>query len=160
MQPGANNVGRVDWPFLESLQRNLQDGSTLFDHISDVQKADLCVTRHWMRMILWKLSPKSYLGSSPSADWSMSLYFPLNVAKELVSIVSQLPRSAVEAHGLGMELKIYEVANSLADAITDLAALNIPRWREQEIGRCSLPENGRCAGHNWTSVNNTTSKSW
>ncbi|OOO07744.1 hypothetical protein OAory_01042440 [Aspergillus oryzae] len=129
MQPGANNVGRVDWPFLESLQRNLQDGSTLFDHISDVQKADLCVTRHWMRIILWKLSPKSYLGSSPSADWSMSLYFPLNVAKELVSIVSQLPRSAVEAHGLGMELKIYEVANSLADAITDLAALPLsPEW--------------------------------
>ncbi|KAE8317076.1 fungal-specific transcription factor domain-containing protein [Aspergillus transmontanensis] len=129
MQPGANNVGRVDWPFLESLQRNLQDGSTLFDHISDVQKADLCVTRHWMRMILWKLSPKSYLGASPSADRSMSLYFPLNVAKELVSIVSQLPRSAVEAHGLGMELKIYEVANSLADAITDLAAIPLsPEW--------------------------------
>ncbi|KAE8332540.1 fungal-specific transcription factor domain-containing protein [Aspergillus sergii] len=129
MQPGANSVGRVDWPFLESLQRNLQDGSTLFDHISDVQKADLCVTRHWMRMILWKLSPKNYLGSSPSADRSMSLYFPLNVAKELVSIVSQLPRSAVEAHGLGMELKIYEVANSLADAITDLAALPLsPEW--------------------------------
>ncbi|KAK6812573.1 hypothetical protein RU639_011744 [Aspergillus parasiticus] len=129
MQPGANNVGRVDWPFLENLQRNLQDGSTLFDHISDVQKADLCVTRHWMRMILWKLSPKSYLGSSPSADRSMSLYFPLNVAKELVSIVSQLPRSAVEAHGLGMELKIYEVANSLADAITDLAAIPLsPEW--------------------------------
>ncbi|EIT75756.1 hypothetical protein AO1008_03729 [Aspergillus oryzae 100-8] len=134
MQPGANNVGRVDWPFLESLQRNLQDGSTLFDHISDVQKADLCVTRHWMRMILWKLSPKSYLGSSPSADWSMSLYFPLNVAKELVSIVSQLPRSAVEAHGLGMELKIYEVANSLADAITDLAALPLsPEWEDSLV---------------------------
>lgn len=123
MQPGANRVGRVDWPFLESLQRNLQDGSMLFEHISDVQKADLCVTRHWMRMILWKLSPKSYLGSSPSADRSMSRCFPLNVAKELVNIVSQLPRSAVEAHGLGMELKIYEVANSLADAIKDLAAL-------------------------------------
>ncbi|KAE8371043.1 fungal-specific transcription factor domain-containing protein [Aspergillus bertholletiae] len=129
MQTDTNSVARVDWPFLEGLQRNLQDGSTLFDHISDVQKADLCVTRHWMRMILWKLSPKRYLGSSPSADRSMSLYFPLNVAKELVNIVSQLPRSAVEAHGLGMELKIYEVANSLADAITDLAALPLsPEW--------------------------------
>ncbi|OGM47893.1 C6 transcription factor [Aspergillus bombycis] len=129
LQPGVNSVGRVDWPFLEGLQRNLQDGSTLFDRISDVQKADLCVTRHWMRMILWKLSPKGYLGSSPSADRSMSLCFPLNVAKELVSIVSQLPRSAVEAHGLGMELKIYEIANSLADAMTDLAALPLsPQW--------------------------------
>ncbi|KAE8370856.1 fungal-specific transcription factor domain-containing protein [Aspergillus caelatus] len=129
MQPGANNVGRVDWPFLESLQRNLQDGSMLFEHISDVQKADLCVTRHWMRMILWKLSAKHYPGPSPSADQSMSRCFPLNVAQELVNIVSQLPRSAVEAHGLGMELKIYEVANSLADAIKDLAVLPLsPEW--------------------------------
>ncbi|KAE8424004.1 fungal-specific transcription factor domain-containing protein [Aspergillus pseudocaelatus] len=129
MQPGANNVGRVDWPFLESLQRNLQDGSILFEHISDVQKADLCVTRHWMRMILWKLSAKHYPGPSPSADQSMSRCFPLNVAQELVNIVSQLPRSAVEAHGLGMELKIYEVANSLADAIKDLAVLPLsPGW--------------------------------
>ncbi|GAB1198379.1 hypothetical protein APSETT444_007698 [Aspergillus pseudonomiae] len=129
LQPGTNSVGRVDWPFLEGLQRNLQDGSTLFERISDVQKADLCVTRHWMRMILWKLSPKRYLGPSPSADRSMSLCFPLNVAKDLVSIVSQLPRSAIEAHGLGMELKIYEIANSLADAITDLAALPFsPEW--------------------------------
>ncbi|KNG91214.1 putative C6 transcription factor [Aspergillus nomiae NRRL 13137] len=134
LQPGTNSVGRVDWPFLEGLQRNLQDGSTLFERISDVQKADLCVTRHWMRMILWKLSPKRYLGSPPSADRSMSLCFPLNVAKELVSIVSQLPRSAVEAHGLGMELKIYEIANSLADAITDLAALPLsPEWDEVQV---------------------------
>ncbi|KAF7588569.1 hypothetical protein BBP40_005488 [Aspergillus hancockii] len=129
LQPGANQAGHVDWPFLESLQRNLQDGSMLFDHISDVQKADLCVTRHWMRMILWKLSPKNPLTSSPSADQSMSLCFPVSVAKELVGIVSQLPRSAIEAHGLGMELKIYEVANSLADAISNRAVLpHSPEW--------------------------------
>ncbi|KAE8353370.1 hypothetical protein BDV28DRAFT_148108 [Aspergillus coremiiformis] len=135
--PDANQVSLVDAPFLESLQRNLQDGSLLFEHISDVQKADLCVTRHWMRMVLWKLSPKKSLASSPSADRSMSLYFPIMVAKELVGIVSQLPRSAIEAHGLGMELKIYEVANSLADAITNLTVL--PRIQEWELEGDSRP---------------------
>ncbi|KAL1883676.1 hypothetical protein Plec18167_002683 [Paecilomyces lecythidis] len=41
-------------------------------------------------------------------------------AKELVNIAAQLPRSAIEAHGLGMKLKIYEIANSVADAVMDL----------------------------------------
>jgi hypothetical protein len=59
----------------------------------------------------------------------MSPHFPVSVAKELVGIVSQLPRSAIEAHGLGMELKIYEVANSLADAISSRAMLPLsPEW--------------------------------
>ncbi|KAE8154350.1 fungal-specific transcription factor domain-containing protein [Aspergillus avenaceus] len=115
--------GHLDWPSLESLQRSLQDGSGLFAHISDVQKADLCVTRHWMRMILWKISPKGSAASLGRSDQPMSLAFPVFVAKELVGIVSQLPRSAIEAHGLGMELKIYEVANSLADAVAQLAML-------------------------------------
>ncbi|KAB8235690.1 Zn(II)2Cys6 transcription factor [Aspergillus alliaceus] len=123
-------AGHVNWPFLERLQQNLQDGSMVFDHVSDVQKADLCVTRHWMRMILWKLSPNKCLASSPPADATISVGFPVMVAKELVGIVSQLPRSAVEAHGLGMELKIYEIANSLADAITDLTGLpHTPEWQ-------------------------------
>lgn len=126
----AAHAGHVNWPFLERLQRNLQDGSMVFDHISDVQKADLCVTRHWMRMILWKLSPKKCSTSSPPADGTISVGFPVMVAKELVGIVSQLPRSAIEAHGLGMELKIYEIANSLADAITDPTGLpHAPEWQ-------------------------------
>jgi hypothetical protein len=37
-------------------------------------------------------------------------------------MVAQLPRSAIEAHGLGMELKIYEIANSVADAVMNLTA--------------------------------------
>ncbi|PWY89884.1 hypothetical protein BO70DRAFT_330003 [Aspergillus heteromorphus CBS 117.55] len=123
----SNEVKNLDRRFLRLLQDNLQDGSALLDHISDVQKADLCVTRHWMRMILWKVSSKKS-GGSPSS-YSSSPSFPIMVAKELLNIVSQLPRTAIEAHGLGMELKLYEIASSLADAVIDLAMLpRAPAW--------------------------------
>lgn len=100
--PG-DKLGFIDDKFLETLQDKLEDGSMLFDHISDVQKADLCVTRHWMRMILWKLSSKqsvSYQRLLPQRPSSPS--FPVAVARELLNIVSQLPKPAIEAHGLGM----------------------------------------------------------
>lgn len=117
--------------FLETLQDKLEDGSVVFDHISDVQKADLCVTRHWMRMILWKLSTKKSISYNRSPQTPTSPSFPVAVAKEMLNIVSQLPRPAIEAHGLGMELKLYEIANSLADSIMKLAML--PRDSELEF---------------------------
>ncbi|PYI00477.1 hypothetical protein BO78DRAFT_42087 [Aspergillus sclerotiicarbonarius CBS 121057] len=127
MESISNEVHNLDKRFLGLLQDNLQDGSALLDHISDVQKADLCVTRHWMRMILWKVSSKKR--AQGSSHWPTSPSFPILVAKELLNIVSQLPRAAIEAHGLGMELKLYEIASSLADAVIDLAMLpRAPAW--------------------------------
>jgi hypothetical protein len=68
-----------------------------------VQKADLCVTRHWMRMILWRVSARTVGSPYPSSSWwPTSPAFPVSVAKDLLNIVSQLPRTAIEAHGLGM----------------------------------------------------------
>lgn len=93
----------LDRRFFDLLQDNQQDGSTLLDHISDVQKADLCVTRHWMRMILWRVSARTVGSPYPSSSWwPTSPAFPVSVAKDLLNIVSQLPRTAIEAHGLGM----------------------------------------------------------
>lgn len=89
----ADKLGFNDKGFLQTLQDKLEDGSVLFDHMSDVQKADLCVTRHWMRMILWKLSAKKSLPYDQSPQTS-SPSFPVAVAKELLNIVSQLPTTS------------------------------------------------------------------
>lgn len=98
----GDKLGFMDDKFLETLQDKLEDGSVLFDHMSDVQKADLCVTRHWMRMILWKLSSKQNASYRQRSQRPTSASFPVAVARELLNIVSQLPRQAIEAHGLGM----------------------------------------------------------
>ncbi|KAH1424519.1 hypothetical protein KXV70_000279 [Aspergillus fumigatus] len=124
---GPHDLSRAgpDGRFLKLLQDGLQDGSALLDHTSDVQKADLCVTRHWMRLILWKNLSRNRTTYAHSPTSLFSPLFPVMVAKELVAIVTQLPRPAIEAHGLGMELKLYEIANSLADAVMNM---EMARW--------------------------------
>ncbi|KAK2764450.1 hypothetical protein FQN54_009144 [Arachnomyces sp. PD_36] len=112
-----------DIQFLEMLQKKLQEAPTEQEAVEDVQKADICVTRHWMRMILWKLYSKSDPLALPSSGQVMSQAFPVVVAREFLHIISKLPNSAIEAHGFGMELKIYEIASSVADAISKLALL-------------------------------------
>ncbi|KAJ5167052.1 uncharacterized protein N7482_005833 [Penicillium canariense] len=132
--PIQGDVRNLDSRSLDMLHDQLQEGSALMDHISDVQKADLCVTRHWMRIILWKVSAKNH--ESFPYRWRLSPSLPIMVAKDLLNIVSQLPRTAIEAHGLGIELKLYEIANSLADAVLDLSRLpRAPVWDGESLPR-------------------------
>jgi hypothetical protein len=111
---GTHNLSAAgpDGKFLRLLQDGLQDGSALLDHTSDVQKADLCVTRHWMRLILWKNLSRNTTTSGHSPTSLFSPLFPVMVAKELMAIVTQLPRPAIEAHGLGMVWITFSYVNA------------------------------------------------
>lgn len=102
-----DEMRNLDKRSFKMLHDGLQDGSALMDHISDVQKADLCVTRHWMRMILWKVSAKHH--QFFPFQWADSPSFPIMVAKELLDIVSKLPQAAIKAHGLGMVRSYIDV---------------------------------------------------
>lgn len=110
--PAVFNGVNIDVHFLEMLHKKLQDIPTEQEAVEDVQKADICVTRHWMRMILWKLYSKSVPLALPSSGQVMSEAFPVVVAREFLNIISKLPNSAIEAHGFGMvsfmDLPLYE----------------------------------------------------
>jgi hypothetical protein len=84
------------------LQDRFRDGASGLDQICDVQRADLCVTRHWMRMLTWKALCGQRIQGSPSSQLSISPTFPLLVARDLVDAISRLPRTALQAHGFGM----------------------------------------------------------
>jgi len=102
---------------LDSLQRKLQEVPVGGDTINDVQRADICVTRQWLRVVLWRLTMAHGIISSMAANSAASQTFPVQIAREFLGVISQLPNSALEAHGLCMELKIYEIASSVADSI-------------------------------------------
>lgn len=100
----------------ESLQKKLQDVPFEAGSISDVQRADICVTRQWMRVILWRFAVARGLASMLSASDAGSSLSPLHIAKEFLSVISLLPNSALEAHGLGMVslfVSTYDSAQNL-----------------------------------------------
>ncbi|KAL4984081.1 fungal-specific transcription factor domain-containing protein [Aspergillus falconensis] len=118
--------------FDEMLQDKSPDGFGALDRVSDVQRADICVTRHWMRILTWKALSHSATGRSPASNCFLSPAFPLMVGRDLVSIVYRLPRVALQAHGPGMQLKLYEIATSLADAVTSTAHVpDTSRWDQE-----------------------------
>ncbi|KAL4933007.1 Zn(II)2Cys6 transcription factor [Aspergillus undulatus] len=122
LESPMSSANAADATFDEILQDKFRDGPGALDHVSDVQRADICVTRHWMRILTWKALSHQNVGRS-RAQWPLSPVFPLIVARDLVNVVFQLPRAALQAHGLGMQLKLHEIANSLADTVTNTAML-------------------------------------
>lgn len=87
---------------LDTLQKKLQDIPIMGDSINDVQTADICVTRQWMRAVLWRFSVNHGLLPSVSTDQVTSVSYPYQIATEFLNVISQLPDSAIEAHGLCM----------------------------------------------------------
>ena len=76
---------------LELLQAKLQDEVRDCDPDTDIQRADILVTRQWMRTVMWRTALKFGI-TLPATD-------PVNIADEYLHLVSRLPTAALESHG-------------------------------------------------------------
>lgn len=96
------NIGEIESSSkscLDMLQRKLQDVPLDWESSNDVQRADICVTRQWMRAVLWRVSMNH---GRDVSDQVTSLSHPIQIAKEFLGVISQLPNTAIEAHGPSM----------------------------------------------------------
>lgn len=88
-------------------------------HISltDIQKADILVTQQWLRLIVWQSSMRQGLLSSSAADESMTFRYPLSIAHSLLGVITSLPTTSIEVHGMGIFEKIFEIGNTMLDVL-------------------------------------------
>ncbi|KAK6523058.1 hypothetical protein TWF281_002481 [Arthrobotrys megalospora] len=121
---------------LLQLQSNLKQVHPHKTHTNEVQKADVLVTKHWMRTLVWQVSMQQgfLAGSTGKDDEAMTLSFPLKIAEELLSTLSHVSRGAIESHGPGMQSKLFEITNSLADVI-----LCVPNIKALQSGAILTP---------------------
>ncbi|RYP75476.1 hypothetical protein DL771_002361 [Monosporascus sp. 5C6A] len=93
------------------LQNTLQEDPTNFEPSNYVQKADLFVTRQWMRTVVWRAAAN--LGLHATA------LNPVRIGKEFLSFMTQLPREAIESHGPTIEYKTYDIATAVFDSVSN-----------------------------------------
>ncbi|KAH8724925.1 hypothetical protein GQ44DRAFT_708024 [Phaeosphaeriaceae sp. PMI808] len=90
---------------------------------NELQRADISMTQQWMRIFLWQHALNvTKLSSADANEFSFS--FPAQVAQNVLSNLSSLSQQSVEAHGPGMESKLFDVANSLADVMIIMPSMN------------------------------------
>ena len=112
LEPGNSRM-------LDSLRTKLSQLTIQADEMNDVQRVDISVTLQWMRVILWKLTRNGHASGEPSPAQYSGLYDPVWAATECLAAISQLPSTALEAHGRGIvrcmhsSLEIVWIANIL-----------------------------------------------
>ncbi|OAA33215.1 Zn(2)-C6 fungal-type DNA-binding domain protein [Moelleriella libera RCEF 2490] len=114
---------------LAMLQQSLQESAHHSDAPSlgsDVQRADVLVTREWMCAVLWRAALRFGI-VIPAVN-------PLDIAKRFLGLVSQIPSSVLESHGPALEFKTFEIATTVVDAMQGSPHL-VAATAEHELDR-------------------------
>ncbi|KAJ4352496.1 uncharacterized protein N0V89_007844 [Didymosphaeria variabile] len=105
-------------------QQQLDDDASTRSLDNVLQRADISMTQQWMRIFLWQHALSVTNLRSSDQDDGFSFAFPAKVAQNALSFLCTLPKESLEAHGPGMESKLFDIANSLADVMICVPSLN------------------------------------
>ncbi|KAJ9604700.1 hypothetical protein H2200_010814 [Cladophialophora chaetospira] len=103
--------------WLSNLQQRLKDALPTELKTTESQIADVQITMHWLRVMVWQLSITNGYLSSSSQDHAMTFRYPIEVAKDLVQDISKLSLDAMEVHGIGLIEKLFDIACTVTDVI-------------------------------------------
>ena len=122
-----------DTSFVDAARRQLNEANVDTKGIGDVQAVDIALTRQWMRVILWRLSESHRIFTPNEPTTTQD---PVQIANEFLTAVQSMPETAIEAHGPGLELKVFEIASSVVDAVV----LGVASMSTQDLGPSGTPE--------------------
>jgi len=87
-----------------------------------MQRADLAITREWLRTLVWRLAMSQTLLSTRSPQACLSLLFPVRLSQNLRHQVTQMSRHDIEVHGSSMTQKLFEITDTIADVLIHVPA--------------------------------------
>ena len=92
-------------------------GNAYFDIFTEA--ADLRTSQQWLRTMVWQLSISKGFLSSASPDTSMTFRYPIEIAKDLITVTSRLSQHSMEVHGVGLVSVTDHVKGQLSDSHID-----------------------------------------
>jgi hypothetical protein len=85
--------------------------------LTQMQQADLIITRQWLRTLTWQMALSNlFLSSHPSND-AMSLTLPLRLSSQLRHFLDGMRPKDVGIHGTGILQKLFEITITIADVV-------------------------------------------
>lgn len=99
--------------------------------LSNMQQADLLITKHWLRMLVWQMAMSKCLLSSGTSEQSMSLLFPVGISKHLRELIASMSKQDIEVHGSGIQQKLFELTDTIASVVLTVPAASREEKRQR-----------------------------
>ncbi|KAL2835121.1 fungal-specific transcription factor domain-containing protein [Aspergillus cavernicola] len=112
--------GSSEMPPTSAIQASLSKPISL-EGVSEIQKVDILITQQWLQTMMWKLSMTRASQPGSRTETALPFHLPVLVGKSVMSIVADASQGAVDAHGIGMEQKLYDLGSSVADVSRSLS---------------------------------------
>ncbi|RMZ80475.1 hypothetical protein DV737_g2996, partial [Chaetothyriales sp. CBS 132003] len=103
--------------WVSALQRRLLNALPAELKTTKYQAADIRITQHWLRAVVWQLSIMNGNLSSSSADSALTFKYPIEIAEALQSDLQKMDLPSMEVHGIGLIEKLFDMACTLIDVI-------------------------------------------
>ncbi|KAL1977620.1 hypothetical protein VTN31DRAFT_479 [Thermomyces dupontii] len=85
------------------------------DGVTEIQHVDIMVTQQWLQAMMWKLSMMIPGSDRNRVHTLLPFHLPVLVGKTLLDFLGSVSQGAIDAHGIGMEQKLYDMGTAIAD---------------------------------------------
>ncbi|OGM43078.1 amylase cluster transcriptional regulator AmyR [Aspergillus bombycis] len=117
---GGGSSADGETPPTSSIQCSLAKQISL-EGVSEIQKVDILITQQWLQAMMWKLSMTHATQPGSRDDAVLPFHLPVLVGKAVMGVIAAASQGAVDAHGIGMEQKLYDLGTSVADVSRSLS---------------------------------------
>ncbi|KAH8428330.1 putative C6 transcription factor (AmyR) [Aspergillus melleus] len=124
--------GIFEMPPTSSIQSSLCKSVSL-DGVSEIQKVDILITQQWLQAMMWKLSMTRATQPGSRDETVLPFHLPVLVGKAVMGVISAASQGAVDAHGIGMEQKLFDLGTSVADVSRSLNTKAAQRLAESAV---------------------------
>lgn len=88
--------------WITQIQTQLSEAVPAYFECTGVQEVQIRITQQWLRSQTWQLSVCQGLVSSVSNDIPLTFIYPIEIARDLLTISHQFSQQAMEMHGVGL----------------------------------------------------------
>ncbi|KAK9236534.1 hypothetical protein V1525DRAFT_406607 [Lipomyces kononenkoae] len=112
------------------------DNNIVGDLLSEDQIADITISQQWLHNRVWNVCYSHGLlkdDDFPYGCREMSISYAIDIARDTMRITKMFAMESLEVHGIGIPLKLYDIASSVIMLISRSQSL-----RESAIENCKL----------------------
>ncbi|KAJ5266593.1 hypothetical protein N7478_009401 [Penicillium angulare] len=101
--------------------------------VLEIQQVDILITQQWLQAMMWKLSMNHGTQPGLKDDAVLPFHLPVLVGKAVMGVIGTASQGSVDAHGIGMEQKLFDMGVSVADVTRSLGPKNVHRLAESTV---------------------------
>lgn len=92
----------VSAAWITQVQAQLTEAVPAYFECSEAQEVQIRITQQWLKSQTWQLSVCQGLVSSVSNDVPLTFKYPIEIARDLLTISHQFSQQSMEIHGVGL----------------------------------------------------------